>query len=221
MRLRHEAFGSLDRSRGLAAWPRSIADPFPDVADAPPEVSLEASRLRLLGGGIVHHGCLVVRNLVSSVGVERLGEGIKSSFACRDKHQSGAALAQTAPWYVPFDPGFSPADRFGKRNYVRTVDSPRRRCSRLLGTFDEVGLSAIISDHLGERPALSANKCALRRVPPTREVRTFIRTERSSGEGFASLNVWLALSHCGGDADALGPRVRASPSRAPGRVGAG
>jgi hypothetical protein len=203
VRLRYEAFGSLDRSRGLAAWPRSIADPFPDVADAPPEVSLESLTPQLLGGSIVHHGCLVVRHLVSSVSVERLGEGIKSSFACRDKHQDGAALAQTTPWYVPFDPGFSRADRFGKRNYIRTVDSPRALFA-LLGTFDEAGLGAIISAHLGERPALSANKCALRRVPPDAGGTDFHQDGAFLGLGIRALNVWLALSHCGGDSDARG-----------------
>jgi Phytanoyl-CoA dioxygenase (PhyH) len=203
VRLRYEAFGSLDRSRGLEAWPRSMADPFPDVVDAPPEVSLESITPRLLGGSIVHHGCLVVRNLVSSVGVERLVDGIKCSFECRDKHQDGAAPAQTAPWYVPFDPGFSRADRFGKRNYIRTVDSPRALFA-LLGAFDEVGLSSIISAHLGERPALSANKCALRRVPPDEGGTDFHQDGAFLGRGIRALNVWLALSHCGGDADARG-----------------
>jgi Phytanoyl-CoA dioxygenase (PhyH) len=203
VRLRYEAFGVLDRSKGLAAWPPSIPDPFPDVADRPPEVSVKALTPQLLGGGIVHHGCLLVRNLVPSASVERLVDDIRRAFACRDRQQDGAAPAETTPWYVPFDPGFSRADRFGKRNFIRTVDSPRALFG-LLATFDEVGLSNIISAHLGERPALSANKCSLRRVPPDAGATDFHQDGAFLGRDIRALNVWLALSHCGGDADARG-----------------
>jgi hypothetical protein len=193
----------LDRSKGLAAWPPLIADPFPEVDSRPPEVPLDGLTPQLLGGGIVHHGCLLVRQLLSPVSVERLVEGIKRAFACRDKHQDGAAIAQTTPWYVPFDPGFSRADRFGKRNYVRTVDSPRALFG-LLAIFEEIGLSSIISAHLGERPALSANKCSLRRVPPDAGGTDFHQDGAFLGRDIRALNVWLPLSHCGGDADSRG-----------------
>ena len=203
VRLRYDAFGSLDRSKGLTAWPPSIADPFSDVSGRPPEVSMNGLTPQLLGGAIVHHGCLLVRNLVSSVSAEQLAECIKRAFACRDRHQDGAQIAQTTPWYVPFDPGLSRADRFGKRNYIRTVDSPRALFG-LLATFDEIGLSDVISAHLGERPALSANKCCLRRVPPDEGATDFHQDGAFLGRSIRALNVWLALSHCGGEADARG-----------------
>jgi hypothetical protein len=203
VRLRYEAFELLDRSKGLATWPPSIADPFPDVEDRPPEVSLEGLTPQLLGGSIVHHGCLLVRNLVSSASVEDLVDSIKRAFTCRDGQQDGAARAQTTPWYVPFEPGFSRADRFGKPNYIRTVDSPRALFT-LLTTFDATGLSSIISAHLGERPVLSANKCSLRRVPPGAGGTDFHQDGAFLGREIRALNVWLALSDCGGDADARG-----------------
>jgi hypothetical protein len=203
VRLRYEAFGLLDQSQGLAAWPPPIADPLPGVEGRPPEVPLEGLTPELLGGSIVHHGCLLVRSLVSSGAAEKLVEDIKRAFAGRDRQQDGAAVAQTTPWYAPFAPGFSRADRFGKRNYIRTVDSPRALFD-LLATFEGVGLRGIISSHLGERPALSANKCALRRVPPDTGATDFHQDGAFLGREIRALNVWLALSHCGGDADARG-----------------
>jgi Phytanoyl-CoA dioxygenase (PhyH) len=202
VRLRYEAFELLDRPEGLATWPPSIADPFPDVEDRPPEVALEGLTPQLLGGSIVHHGCLLVRNLVSPTSAEELVDSIKRAFTCRDKQPDGAAQAQT-PWYAPFEPGFSRADRFGKRNYIRTVDSPRALFI-LLTTFDATGLSSIISAHLGERPVLSANKCSLRRVPPVTGGTDFHQDGAFLGPEIRALNVWLALSDCGGDADARG-----------------
>jgi hypothetical protein len=203
VRLRYEAFGVLDGSRGKSAWPPSAADRFPDVTDRPPEVSVDGLTPEVLGGGIVHHGCVLVRNLLPKASVEKLVEGLERAFECRDRHQDGASVAQTAPWYVPFDPGFSRADRFGKRNYIRTVDSPRALFD-LLATFDEVGLTGVISTHLGERPALSANKCCLRRVPPDEGATDFHQDGAFLGRDIRALNVWLALSHCGGEADARG-----------------
>jgi hypothetical protein len=203
VRLRYEAFGLLDQSRGLATWPPAMADPFPELECRPPEVPLEGLTPQSLGGSIVHHGCLLVRNLVPPAGAQQLVEDIKRAFAGRDAQQDGAAVPQTAPWYVPFDPGFSRADRFGKRNYIRTVDSPRSLFD-LLATFESVGLSSIISSHLGERPALSANKCALRRVPSDPGATDFHQDGAFLGREIRALNVWLALSHCGGDSDARG-----------------
>jgi Phytanoyl-CoA dioxygenase (PhyH) len=203
VRLRYEAFASLDRSTGLAAWPPRVADPFPDVEGRPPEVSVDGLTPRVLAGAIVHHGCLLVRRLVSSASADQLVECIKRVFANRDEHQRGSPIEQTTPWYVPFGPGFSRADGFGKRNYVRTVDSPRALFD-LLEVLDQIGLTDIIADHLGERPVVSANKCSLRRVPPEAGATDFHQDGAFLGRDIRALNVWLALSDCGADADARG-----------------
>ena len=70
----------------------------------------------------------------------------------------------------------------------------------LFDTFERTGLRDVIAGYLGERPAISVNKCTLRRVYP----------EDFPGEGISqwhqdgaflgdvrALNVWLTLSRCG------------------------
>jgi ectoine hydroxylase-related dioxygenase (phytanoyl-CoA dioxygenase family) len=82
-----------------------------------------------------------------------------------------------------------------------TVDSPRMLFT-LLDTFERVGLHEAVSEYLGERPVMSANKCTLRRVP----VETNAGWHQDGaflGRGIRALNIWLALSDCGVDAPSL------------------
>ena len=56
--------------------------------------------------------------------------------------------------------------------------------------------------HLGERPALSAKKCTLRRVDPN-TVGDWHQDGAFLGNGIHTVNVWLSLSHCGRDAPGM------------------
>ena len=77
------------------------------------------------------------------------------------------------------------------------ADSPRMM-ARLVELFSSSGLDAIIETYLGERPVMAVDKWTLRRVP------------RDSGTGWhqdgaflgpqlRTVNVWIALTDCGGD----------------------
>jgi hypothetical protein len=68
-------------------------------------------------------------------------------------------------------------------------------------TFEGPGLRETIGGYLGERPAVSVQKCTLRKAEPSangswHQDGTFMGTVRS-------LNVWLSLSHCGDDAPGM------------------
>jgi hypothetical protein len=68
--------------------------------------------------------------------------------------------------------------------------------------YREIGLLDRITEYLGERPAVAANKCALRRIVVTESSLPdgmFHQDGAFLGEGIRVLNVWLALSDCGGD----------------------
>src|SRR5204862_206319 len=72
--------------------------------------------------------------------------------------------------FEEFDPG-PPFDLVPERGWVSdadgiwAADSPKLMFE-LLETFERVGLRRLIRGYLGERPALSVNKCTLRRVSP-------------------------------------------------------
>ncbi len=73
----------------------------------------------------------------------------------------------------------------------------------VLSAFEGAGLSAVIREYLGERPAISAQKTTLRKALPG-----FIDSGAWHQDGaflgdVRALNVWLALSHCGVDAPGL------------------
>ncbi|MDQ5834632.1 MAG: phytanoyl-CoA dioxygenase family protein, partial [Actinomycetota bacterium] len=71
----------------------------------------------------------------------------------------------------------------------------------MLEAFERTGLRQVIHGYLGERPAISIQKCTLRKVDP------------DSGSGWhqdgaflgdvRALNVWLSLSRCGDEAPGL------------------
>jgi hypothetical protein len=73
---------------------------------------------------------------------------------------------------------------------------------RLIETLAEVGLVDVIEAFLGERPAMSVNKCTLRRVPVDSSGE-WHQDGAFLGEEVRSLNVWMALSHCGRDAPTM------------------
>jgi ectoine hydroxylase-related dioxygenase (phytanoyl-CoA dioxygenase family) len=60
----------------------------------------------------------------------------------------------------------------------------------------------VLTDFLGERPVLSANKCTLRRVP-TDASTDWHQDGAFLGQGIRAVNVWVALSDCGVDAPGL------------------
>ena len=72
----------------------------------------------------------------------------------------------------------------------------------LLEVVDATGIGALVEDYFGERPALSANKCTLRRVPVDTST-NWHQDGAFLGRHVTTLNLWLALSHCGTDAPGL------------------
>jgi hypothetical protein len=100
----------------------------------------------------------------------------------------------------PFE--ITPEDRAWIRNSggIWAADSPRLMFD-MLELFDRVGLRRLIAGYLGERPALSLNKCTLRKVSP--DAGTSWHQDGAFLGDVRALNVWLALSRCGEDAPGL------------------
>ena len=60
-----------------------------------------------------------------------------------------------------------------------------------------------MTDFLGERPHLSANKCTLRRVPPEDMLSGWHQDGAFLGDYIGAFNVWITLTSCGRDAPGL------------------
>jgi hypothetical protein len=205
VRLRHDAFAFVDADAGLSSWPPEVPDMFADV-EGIPEVTADALTSDAVGAGILHHGSLLVRGLLSSEQVERLVEGIDRALELCEVGMEGAPVDETAPWYMPFNPGLGYNLGWGRRFVLDggglwAVDSPRLMFE-LIDMYESVGLSDVLTGYLGERPALSVKKCTLRRVPVTTGS-DWHQDGAFLGEGIRTVNVWLTLTHCGDDAPGL------------------
>jgi hypothetical protein len=202
--LRHEVFATLPRQASQGAH-IPVVPQAPVAGLEPTEPSdLTVATLRR---GLAQHGCVLVRSLIPAERAEALARGIDRALvafdACSDQTGPGAA----APWYVPFTPRAGEYRVGGRRNWVRAsgalwaVDSPRM-LFELLEVVDETGIGSLVEAYLGERPALSANKCTLRRVPVDTNT-NWHQDGAFLGRDVRTLNLWLALSACGTDAPGL------------------
>jgi hypothetical protein len=202
---RHEAFKAIDHLPPVELPSPIRAAP---TSGAPLEpVPAEELAPELLRAGLAQHGCLWVRGLITPARAERLARGVDRALDGFDASASGAAADVTAPWYVPFSPEPGTYRVGGRRNWVRasgavwTVDSPRM-LFELCELLDDTSMVELVTAHLGERPALSANKCTLRRVPIDTST-NWHQDGAFLGASVRTLNLWLALSDCDGDSPGL------------------
>ena len=208
VQIRHNAFPELDATP-LAVWPPAFTDPFPDVEGRPPEVTPAELTPAVLGGAIHHHGCLLVRGLFSADRAATLVADTDRAFEARDRFEAGAPASKTSPWYAPFapDPRW-PALTESQRNRVRDcgamwiADSPTAIYDVMEG-LSEARIPELLHEYLGESPAMSVNKCTLRRVRP-KASGAWHQDGSFLGPGMRTVDVWVALSECGGDTSAPG-----------------
>ncbi len=203
--LRRDAHRSAPETSGAAPlWPPSVADTFPDAA-GPPEINRGELTPEALRSGILNHGCLLVRGLLAPRRVNQLVSDIDQAFAAYEAHIEGKPISETTPWFVPFDPGIDqPIPREWMRRTgggVLAVDSPRALFD-VIETFEELGVRELLTAYLQEAPRLLGLKTTLRRVEPHGEP-DWHQDGAFMGVDIRSVDIWIALSHCGVDAPGL------------------
>lgn len=205
--LRHLAFAEVAGGEGRPTWPPSYPDLTADVAE-PPRVRPGDLSSDVLGSAIVNHGALHVEGFLRQEQVTSLVDGIDRAFAGRDRWGEDDTVDES-PWFVPFVPSPEHMPAVLSRQWVRegggvwAADSPRV-FARMLEAFDDLGLGEVIGGYLGERPAISMRKCTLRRCPADLAHADWHQDGAFLGHDVRSVNVWLALTTCGGDSDAPG-----------------
>jgi hypothetical protein len=202
VRLRQASFADVDRSLPSPSWPPFVPEDAPG-AQGPPIVKPGDLSPGLLRRGILRHGCVLVRGLVPPARVDRLVRAIDRAF---DAHDAWAASGgQTS---ADFDPLEAIPNGIELRGWIRqglgvlACDSPSA-FHEYLETVYELGIDRLIAGHLGERPALSAEKCTLRRVDSSPSGAYWHQDGAFMGDGIRTVNAWFALSRCGVDAPGL------------------
>jgi hypothetical protein len=167
-----------------------------------PEFSPGDLTPELVRAAILRDGCVLVRGLVDRDEATRLTAEIDKVFEARER--VGAEGSDPAGYYEAFQP--EPPYGIMERSFVSDAgdafagDSPRLIFDALEG-FDRAGLRELIVGYLGERPALSVNKCVLRRVQPS--AGSAWHQDGAFLGNVKALNVWLSLSRCGDESPGL------------------
>jgi hypothetical protein len=190
-----------------------MADPFPDISDRAPEIEADELSMEILGGAILHHGCLLVRGLVAPDRAENLRAATDRAFAGRRRHLEGAPSDETAPWYLPcaeWDAAekveANTARLFNdKCDAVHVADSPRALL-QVFEAFGSTNVVPVINEYFGERAQLSVRKTMLRRVPPDAKP-AFHQDGTFMGLATRAVDIWVALTECGAGTGAPGLAV--------------
>jgi hypothetical protein len=202
MRLRQLAGNALiSETNGRCELIEPAYDGLPD-ADLP-EVSGDQISPELIRGAILRHGAILVRGLVDPDGATRLGGEIDRAFAARE-----VAKISDQPndgYYEELQP-IPPNEPIMERGYVEegggvlAGDSPKvafEMAELLKGS----NLRDVIGGYLGERPAFSAHKTTLRKADPS--VSGAWHQDGKFLGDVNSINLWIALSHCGDTAPGM------------------
>lgn len=203
--VRHEAFPHRPPTPAGPFEPPS-AQPLTDPGTLPELAAADLS-LPALRSGLARHGCLLVRGLLTEARAAELRAGIDRALRAFDQAAERGADQADDGWYSQFTPTGEGYRVGGRRKWVRasgalwTADSPRM-FQALVQLIEDTGVLDLVTAYLGERPALSANKCTLRRVPLDTNV-GWHQDGAFLGEDVRALNLWLALGHCGDDAPGL------------------
>lgn len=207
LKLRHEAALKLiDEGPERPAYPAPASDALPR-RDGLPELAPRDLTPELVRAALLRDGCALVRGLVDADDAASLRDEIDRAFEARGAYRAGDR--PPGPYYEDFvpDPRFDLAPgrvALGDHN-LWGPDSPRV-AERLFATFRRTGVEALASGYLGERPAISVNKCTLRRVLPdkfTDKSPSFWHQDGAFLGDVRALNLWLSLSRCGDQAPGL------------------
>jgi Phytanoyl-CoA dioxygenase (PhyH) len=196
--LRYRAFDRLTTMQPASpSWPAGGEDVFPDVAGIP-EVRGHQVTVEQLRSAIRRHGSLIVRGLIPPARAQSLIAEIDRLFGAED---TDAARARR--WWFQRSHTSTRLRRWNRETGAfLVVDSPSMMFD-VIETLEAAGLRELVTAYLGERPALLARKWTLRRVPHDAPMGDWHQDGAFMGKGIRSLNVWLALSHCGDDAPGL------------------
>lgn len=191
-------------------WSQSHDHRFDGVAGIP-EIALADLDVAALKAGILGRGGLIVRGLMPADEVGATRERIQRTIAARGQYQEGAM--EEDPWYRRSgEVQGRPAEFRAQGNAqsasgsgtVWAADSPRA-AFHLIEFYQRIGLPGLLEAYFAEPAVLSVRKWVLRCIDPANlGAAGWHQDGRFLGEDIKTVNLWVALSDCGGDADAPG-----------------
>jgi hypothetical protein len=183
-----------------------------------PEVARRDLTGELLNAALHHHGCLLVRGLLPPESCAGRRDDIDRAFEAFDDRGMFKPVEMTAPWYarLDFDEGFEEPDPLATA-FLRSaggVYAPTapRAFVEYRNLLEDVGLIAAVGDYFQAIPILSVNKFVLRRIGGGAQP-TWHQDGYYLGASGRAVNLWVALSTCGGDSDTMGIDILSGPQQ--------
>jgi hypothetical protein len=209
LELRYQAYARAVHPTRPPFQPETVDDVFPDAVI--PEIDAATLRTDLVRSAILNHGSIIVRGLVGKRRVDLLVEDIDRAFEAYDAYREQRDIPDRAAWFQPFKYEETFIEREFRRQAggVLAVDSPRALFD-LVETFEEAGVGDLVREYFSETAALLAKKWTLRRTSHKAGLSDWHQDGSFMGRDIRSLDVWVALSHCGDDApgiDVVGRRL--------------
>ena len=204
-RVRHGAYARLEGGHGFDEWPVPIPGLDRSGPALIPQIARDELDAEVVRRHIQSHGCVRVQGLLDRPTTEDFVEGIEQALALRAE---GTEFEEqhVESWFSPLPLPRQEAQWLG-RHWVAgaggllTCDSPKL-LFRMFEVYEGAGLHRLLTEYLGERPVLGANKCTMRRVPTTANT-DWHQDGAFLGSGIRALNIWVALTDCGVDAPGI------------------
>lgn len=203
-----------------SAVPLTVAGKGP-VAGAIPEIPRRELTAQELCNAIHGCGAVIVRGLVDSGRASHLRTLVDRVVAAREQPESAPPREHDAAWYArstevrgaPARFFANPGEPVAASSSIWVADSPRVACE-LLDLYAALGLPALLQSYFGEPARLSVKKWVLRKIAPENAAEAgWHQDGRFLGEDIRTVNLWLALSDCGGAAPAPGLDIVANGQR--------
>lgn len=209
--LRIRAGRELPENLPRPALASVVEPPMPAKGDIPEIPVSELSAQRLYDA---IHGCgaAIVRGLVDPDRAALLRTLIDRVVAAREQPDRSPPCEDAAAWYVrsaevrgaPARFFANPGEPITPSSSIWVADSPRVACE-LLDLYASLALPCLLQTFFGEPARLSVKKWVLRKVAPDNGAEAgWHQDGRFLGENIQTVNMWLALSDCGGPAPAPG-----------------
>lgn len=193
----------------LAPLTAVAAAPVPGVI---PEIPGREMTPQRLCDAIQGPGAAIVRGLVDPDRAALLRGLIDRVVAAREQPDLSPPCEEDAAWYTrsaevrgaPARFFASPGESITPSSTIWVADSPRV-ATELLDLYASLGLPTLLQAYFGEPARLSVKKWVLRKVAPDNGAEAgWHQDGRFLGEDIQTVNLWLALSDCGGSAPAPG-----------------
>jgi Phytanoyl-CoA dioxygenase (PhyH) len=207
--LRYRAYALASHPTERPVQPDHVPDLFPGTVV--PEIQGAALTAEAVRSAILCHGSVIVRGLMGRERVSQLVGDIDRVFDAYDAHRQNREMPERDAWFQPFKYEETFIEREFRRRAggVLAVDSPRAMFD-VIEAFEECGVGDLVRHYFEEPAALLAKKWTLRRIPHDASPSDWHQDGSFMGKDIRSLDVWVALSHCGDDApgiDVVGRRL--------------